>query len=349
MALILMDGCGDDGLHNSTYNKFGGSSIYSTELSTSYGRLGGVGARVGDSANDYIRPYFTMSGDTIVIGFALYVNNVGASTNEILLWGADGGSFQWVFRLDANGTLWFDDSNGTTRQAESAAGAVPIKSWCHIEFKVKHHATAGTVDVRVNGISIISATSLDTIGTANTYIDSFGITQTSGGYVHDVYVDDLYVLDGSGSAPYNDFLGDVKVEVIYPDGNGNSSGMTGSDGNSVNNFELVDENPVVTTDYVEGSTEGNKDTYAMDNLGAGTSDSVYGVQVSLVQQKDDTGTKYLRPVIRRGSTDYVGTSVSLTTSWTCSTEIWEQDPSTSLDWTVTNINGMEVGQEVRDS
>jgi hypothetical protein len=352
MSILWMDGF-EDNLWVSTggvyldHLGYPAGTIYSDRVGTSFGRLGSSGLRVGDSANTELVKYLVMSGDTIIIGFALRIQDHGATTGEYLMLAADGGGWQWNIRVDENGTIKWGLSTGSATQS-SSPGAVPDQTWCYLEVKIKHSNTVGTVDIKVNGESVLSVSGIDTQATSNSSIDRINIGGVGGGWLHDVYIDDLYILDGSGT-DNNDFLGDVIVESLFPDGNGNSSGMTGSDGNSTDNYLLVDEKPVDTSDYVGGSTEGDKDTYTLDNLTAATSDTVYGLMVITVEQKDDAGSKFMRSVVRRGSTDYVSSSRALNTSWAAAFVIWEQDPSTSVAWTVTNINGMEAGQEVRDS
>lgn len=318
--------------------------------STSYGRLGTKGVYLGDSPNVYLQKQTNSTNDTIVVGFAMQMNLVGATDNEILLYLLESGSPQGNLRLGEDGRVKYCLSNNTTAisGATASAGALTHDSWIYLELKVKFSNTVGTVELKQNGATVFSTTGQDTLATSNAYTDDIRIGGTSSGYVHQFYLDDLYILDGAGSSPYNNFLGDIQVVPLLPSGNGNSSGMTGSDADQTDNYALVDEDPIVTTDYVESATQGHKDTYAMGNL-ASTSVSVYGAQVTLIAQKDDAGAKYLRPIVRTGSTDYAGTSVALGTAWVGITEIWEQNPNTSLDWTATDINGIEVGQEVRDS
>ena len=346
MALLFMCSCGDDGNCDDLYGKWDSDSFHPTP-STSYGRLGGYGVELGDQPDRQMLKSLTMSGDTIIIGFAVKMIDFEGNDRTFLI-GYDSGVVQWNFRTNVDGSIEFDDGSGSGEAAKSAAGAIPYNIWCYFEAKIKHSATVGTVDVRINGVSVISATSVDTIATANTYINRIKIGErgTSGTGKFDV--DDLYILDGTGT-DNNDFLGDCVVEALLPNGNGNSSGMTGSDGNSTDNYQLVDELTPSFSDYVEASTEGTKDTYAMDDMSAGTSDSVYGIQTAVMEQKDDSGTKYMRTVIRSGTTDYVSSSRSLNTGWATALDIWEQDPNTSAAWTVTNVNAVEVGQEVRDS
>lgn len=340
MALLFMDSF-DDGLIDGGYKGYGGVPPSGGDISTTYGR-NGKGVRIGDQTNDYLYRATGSTDDTLILGFAGYVETL--TNGDVMLRFEDGATVQVQFRFYTDGSI--SAFRGGTLLGNSGAGKFLEDTWQYYEFKVKFANTGGTVDVRVNGVSVLSLSSQDTQDTANAYATNWRLAGASG-YLENLYVDDLYLADSTGTVN-TDFLGDVKVETLLPNGNGNSSGMTGSDSNQTDNYLLVDDNPVVTTDYVESATEGHKDTYAMGNL-ASTNVSVYGMQVSLVTQKDDTGSKYLRPVVRSGSTDYAGTSVALNTSWEGMHEIWEQDPNTSADWTPTNVNAVEVGPEVRDS
>jgi len=343
MSLLFMDGFDDD-LCNAGYKGYIGQSPTGSDISTTYGRFSTKGARIGDITNDYLDRATGSTNDTIILGFGGYIANL--SNADVFVRLLDSGIVQIQFRLYDDGSI--SAFRSSTLLGNSGPNKFLEDVWQYWEIKVKIANTGGTVDVRVNGVSILSLSSQDTQQSANAYVTNWQVAGGSG-YIEEFWIDDLVVMDGSGSSPYNNFLGDIHVELILPDGNGNSSGMSGSDGNSTDNYLLVDDNPVVTTDYVEATTEGTKDTYAMENLSAATTASVYGIQVALVEQKDDSNAKYMRPVIRRSSTDYVGTSISLSTSWAGDMQIWEQDPSTAANWTVTNINGLEVGQEVRDS
>lgn len=342
-----MDGF-DDGLFDaSTFNYKGYQATGDRPSpSTSHGRFGTKGVRIGDTVNDYMQRTGLETSDTLIVGAAINIVNVGGTTGEFLYAFYDSvGQINGFLDINLDGSVTYINGDGQN-QGSSAAGAVPIGSWIYFEVKVKFNATTGTVDVRVNGTSILSLTGKDTMdnsGLAECGI--LNITTPGSGGLHDVYMDDLVIMDDLGSAPYNDFLGDVHIETLFPNGNGNSSQMTGSDGNSTDNYLLVDEDPIVLTDYVESSTVNDHDSYAMDNLSA-TPTTIYGIQIYLVAQKDDTGARSMRPMLRTGSTDYYGTGVALGTGWAGIGEIWEQNPNTTAAWTGANIDAIEVGQEV---
>jgi hypothetical protein len=224
-------------------------------------------------------------------------------------------------------------------------------TWYYVEAQVTFDQTNGAWEIRVDGDTILSATSRDTLyssgDTSNNYL-TFGYD--TGDWVDIGYIDNIYLLDSTGTANTS-FLGNIEVATLLPSGNGTTSTMTGSDANQVDNYLLVDNNaaaPPATTEYVGSATEGHKDTYAMDDL-AGTP-TVLGVVGAVYASKTDSGAKYMRPILRSGTTDYAGTSLALSDStYGVLEEAYDVDPDTSAQWTYTGVNAVEFGQEVRDS
>jgi len=343
MAMLLIEGF-DDGL-------VGKRGFHAAPIpSSSYGRNGN-GIRVGDYPNTSLQIVHGSTNTTLIAGMSFKLVTVGSKKT---LFGfvddatSSGTSFGIHVRFDpVNNRLLVEDLTGEVNTA--ATGSVVKNAWYYVELKVVFSDTTGSWELRVDGDSYLSATSRDTVRT-NTPPTYFVTAGNSSYDVEDAYLDDLYLFDGSGSFN-NTFAGIVKVETLLPNGNGTYSNMTGSDGNSTDNYLLVDNNasiPPSTTEYVGSATEGDKDTYAMSDL-SGTP-TVIGVQTSVYAAKSDTGAKYMRTVIRSGSTDYTGTSKALADSvYVSIDEHYDSDPNTSSAWTYSGVNSLEVGQEVRDS
>jgi hypothetical protein len=107
------------------------------------------------------------------------------------------------------------------------------------------------------------------------------------------------------------------------------------------NYACVDETTADgDTTYVSDSTPGDIDTYAFADVDA--SATVYGVQTNLYARKDDAGTRQIAPVVRQSGTDYVGTTVTLGSSYSFYSQIYNQDP-TAADWTAAHVNADEFG------
>lgn len=276
--------------------------------------------------------------DTIVVGFAYRRNGLGAG-DCLQLWEGFGTTQHFKLMIESNNKLGVYRAG--TKLGEGVT-AIPQNVWTYIEVKVKIHDTTGTVEVRVNGAVDLSLTGQDTrnAGTAG-LIDDIRLFNV---YGQAIDVDDIVVMDTSGST-MNDFIGDIKIECILPGGNGNSSQFVGSDADSTNNFQLVDDNPPNDdTDYVQSSTVGQKDTYAYGNL-ATPSGTVYGVQVSSRVRKDDAGARKFVSVARLSSTEEDSAEYTLTTSYQYFAEVRPTKPGGGA-WTITDVNNAEFGVKV---
>jgi hypothetical protein len=157
-------------------------------------------------------------------------------------------------------------------------------------------------------------------------------------------LDDLYVLNSVGSANTT-FLGDVRVYAMRPSGNGSYSQLTGSDGDSINNYALTGEQPYSTANYAGSAVSGQRDTYALGDV-PGAVASVIGVQNNLIAAKADAGTVSIKPVLKAGSNLYYGATRNPTTVYTAYQDVYDTNPDTSTSWTVSDVNSLEDGMEI---
>lgn len=292
--------------------------------------------------------FFTIPGAsehaTLIVGAAIKLG-VDVAIDAIRFLSDSAATEHVVVRRVVGGAVAID--RGSTQLAISSAGAWTAGGWTYVEMKATLDDTSGSIAVRLNGsTSDLLTFSGDTKnGGTKTVFDTANIVGyyegTHGGY------DDIYILNGAG-ASYNNFLGEVRCWPLSPNGNGNSSQGVGSDGNSTDNYLLVDEaaTSLNTADYVAITTDGNKDTYAYPSL-TPTTGTVIGVKVMSQISKSDAGTKSMRPVVRSGGVDYGGTDVVLSTSFVRSTENFLTNPDTSAAWTISDVNGAEFGFEAR--
>jgi hypothetical protein len=146
-------------------------------------------------------------------------------------------------------------------------GTIAFQASTHylIELHIKMADSEGIVEVKVDGV-VDSSYSGDTKPGSDTTFDRF--TFTIDGFSPDTYIDDLGFndTDNSDGKDDNSWCGDGKIVAVFPNANGDSSQLTGSDGNSTDNYLLVDDLPNNgDTDYVVSGTAGQYDLY---NLGA---------------------------------------------------------------------------------
>jgi hypothetical protein len=215
-----------------------------------------------------------------------------------------------------------------------------------VEAEVFYHASAGTIKVWLNGVLEIDESSLTITQPGSVGLQIGG---TGSGDVGIAWFDDIVFSDGAGSYNNTRPFGDMQAVPLYPSGDGATSGLTGSDDNQVDNYLLVNEtgNPD-TADYVGSQTEGDLDTYVLDDL-ADTSSTIFAIALENYVIKSDTGVKFGRGVIRTNSVDYPQTSNQMTAGWVYEVDFIEENPDTTNAWTGTEINALEAGFEVRDS
>lgn len=113
------------------------------------------------------------------------------------------------------------------------------------------------------------------------------------------------------------------------------------------NYECVDEATVGgdgDTTYVYTGTNGEYDRYGMSDMSEedrGEYTEIDSVTMWVWARRGGTGTAQLQAGVRIGTTDYTGiNTVSLSTSYVNFTYTWTQNPATSADWTITEVNAL---------
>lgn len=335
MALLFMDGFDHYATADLTKKwtlSAGLPSIVSTPVRRSGGALDTVA-----TASNYVQKTLPSSIGTVYFGFAFHPGVAFPSTSSSFVLLMDGSTFQVELRMTSTGQI-AAARNGTVLGTSTAV--VPINTFSYIEAMFVISPTAGIVEVRLNGNAtpILSLTGQNTRNSANSTINTVRLgTYNAAGRS---YYDDFYICDASGSSN-NNFLGDVRIDTLFPTADGTYSQFTPSTGTS--HFALVDEAAPNTTDYNDGSAVGNRDSYQVADLSAITSQTIYAVQVNAAVQKDDAGAKSAAVFMRSGSTNADGPSTVLGTSQIYLTQIHATDPATAAAWTPAGVNAAEAG------
>jgi hypothetical protein len=333
MTLIFMDGFDDQLFLNGKWD-LTASAQYSAS-----GRNGGCFTTPNSSANlvKYLKPADEHA--TLILGFAYKTSSFAAAPIVSLRSDAGATTHTQLYTDGSSGVLSVR-RNATTLTAST--NNLILNQWHYIEFKCTLGAAA-YYEVRVNGVMWISGTNNTKNAGTKTVYDTVALLA---GSAATCYFDDFYVLNGAGSIN-NNFLGDVAIETLYPNGNGSSSQWVGSDADSVNNYLLVNEaGAPVTTNYTGSSVVGNRDLYALSDM-ARVSGTVYGVQTTAYTGNADAGARAVKQVMKSGATTSVeSASTAVTTTYAPLVRTMETDPNTGSLWTIANANAIEVGIEV---
>ena len=256
------------------------------------------------------------------------------------------GTGQIVASIRAVGNSLPGSFTSLTTLGTSAAGIVTAGVFTHFQVKIVHHASAGSVVVKADGVEILNISGVQTQLTSTSLTYGWdgiclGSSASSGNPTMDW--DDFIICDGSGSVN-NDFIGDCRVEAkVASSGDGTNADFAPSSGSD--NGAMVDEaNQDGDTTYNSTSTIGHKDTYNYAALSS--TGSVRGVQITTVAKKSDAGTRSIAHVTRSGGADYDGSNIALSTSYRYQSSIRESDPNTSASWLVADIDAAEFGQKL---
>lgn len=282
--------------------------------------------------------------NSFFIGFSRVVPNGDIiNANSMFQMQGDAGSVAHL-TFDCSTTGQLIVRRGTSSGTILATSAVifSVNARYYFEIFVVISDTVGRVKVKVNDVVVIDFTgdtknagtlaSIDTfvnLSAANSGVSTFG---------------DLVYRDNTGAAPYNDFMGEQLIMTLDPNNNGATNQFLGSDGNSVDNYLLVDENPPNTTDYTGDSTAGHRDLYEFTDLvPAGT---VHAASAHAYMQKTDAGARSVKILNRSGGgTLNSGASQTLSTTYTVISSALLTADADAAAWTVAKINAEQFGVE----
>ena len=342
MALLWMDSFDVVNGIATRYESSGGTTT--SETQSPGARTGSRWAHQSSGSNAFLRKAFAARASYIQGCAMRRGSNVSAAGKVMEL--LDGTTSQVYLQLNTNHTLSVVRGDGTVLGTTAAAALVATNTWYYVEWKVTIDNVAGSYEVKVDGTTVLSGTDVDTQNTANASATNVSLGWSGSGT--GIGWDDYYIADPSGSQN-NNFLTGLKVEPLLPNGNGSSSGWTGSDGDSTDNYLLVDDPASAAPDgdatYVAASAAGTTDTYAFGNLSAATG-TVAGVLATVRARRDDTAARSIAIVTRPGSTDHAGSDISMTPSYANTMQLQETNPDTANPWTITEVNASEFGVKV---
>ncbi len=238
----------------------------------------------------------------------------------------------------------------STVLATSAAGTVrgttggQTYNWVYVEISATISATAGSVTVVLNGGVALTVSGVNTnnasTGTAINFID-WGVA--TGGNTMPLGLMHIYICDTTGAAPWNTFLGDIRVQTLIP--TANNAVQFVETGLASNWQNMANVPPVPASDYNSSATIGQQDTFVMQPVGSNLG-AILGVHVKPLVQKSDAGERNAASVLKSGSTTAVGTSLALAITALQLKTLYEVDPNTSTSWTQSAVNLINPGYKV---
>jgi hypothetical protein len=228
-----------------------------------------------------------------------------------------------------------------------ATGSISIQlnTWYLIEVHVKIADASGDIEVKVDGVTPLDIDfSGDTKPGADTTIDSVNFSCYFSN--NSCYFDDLGINDTSGSVD-NSWCGDGHIILLTPNANGDVTQLMGSDGNQTDNYLLVDDIPSDgDTTYVVGSGIGQYDLYNL--LPSNLTDVIISRVWAEARARSIAATgDEVALLLKTGGNEYQGINNSLLTTYTRVVGSgYTENPSTSLPWTISDLDSLQSGVEV---
>jgi hypothetical protein len=296
----------------------------------------GTGGALGVTANCNFRLPQAQESDYVTMGFAIYcgayntVSSVLCSLNS-----DDNATTHLTVQITSSGKLFVQ--RGVSNLGPFVPFAVRPNAWTYVEVQARLHSTLGFVLVQINGVNVLNVTGVNTKnGGTKTTFDTLVLCNplfTGGGPTYD----DVYIMTGTGDS----FLGDINIERLLPNADGAVNGFLGSDGDSVQNFLLVDEAPPNKTDYVGASAVSTEDLYGLTDL-VHTTGTVVGVTHQAIARKSDSGYREIK-IVNRRTGDFTSVALPLTTMWDAYHYTLANDPETGVPFTIANVNSLQSG------
>lgn len=173
-------------------------------------------------------------------------------------------------------------------------------SWHHIGVDVKIDSSSGWAYVYWDSVVVMSFSG----NTGNSDITNVLFGQIGGAGSCISYFDDIYIDDttGEGAAAVCPVL---RMFHVIPNGNGNYAQWDGSDGNSVDNYLLVDERPPSSADYVATNVVDEFDSYAMGTISLAAGQTVEAV-IPIVSAARQDASEEIAIGTRLSAVDLIG-------------------------------------------
>jgi len=316
----------------------------SQAVSAGTGRYGTQSWRPGYGVNSgqkvYVRKTFANTA-TWIVGMAF---RLSALLARDILSLRDNTTSQLDLAVRSNGT--FEVTRGGTVLGVSDPGALTLteNTYAFLELRATI-GPAGSVALRVNGVTLLSLAGVNTQVSANSSANELvlgnlriGLPSAAGTTVD---YDDLYVLDSTGAAPHNTFLGDSRVVCLVPIG----QELTEFTPSAGTNWDAVNEIPPSSTDYNEAQAVGSRDRLQYQALPALVNPVIYGVQMSLYCTNPDTGPRMIAAHALSGGTEMDGVGQALPGTYNYLQDRFVRDAAGAL-WTPASLAAGRFGYKI---
>lgn len=290
---------------------------------------------------------------TSIVGVAIKVVTLpsGSTINPLITWyDSTAGAIQITLGVNGQGQLGFYTTGGFTGSAVSGllgtltSSVVVAGSYNYYEVFNTTSNTNGVLTLRLNGAQIAAFTG-DTQQTANAYHNRIYF----GTFGPDQYYDDCYILDTTGTAPLNTFLGPGRCLTDVPNADSATAGLntwafTTPQGTDWGNCANIGPN---AAQYNSSGTVGQRMSLRFPAFSNITQCLFLNTWINA--EEDAAGVRSITPIYRSGTSDQSGTAISLGAAFVYSNQISTINPANGQTWasqSAANASSCEIGVQV---
>jgi len=265
--------------------------------------------------------------------WGLYLGNY--HTNPIGFSFRDGGTVIATLALNTDTKKVEYYRGNKTSLLATGITSIQLNQWYLYEVYFKLDDSVGRYILKLDGI-----TQFDFTGDTNPAAAEVNLIGGCGGSVSTSWMDDLALNDTNGAID-NSWCGDGQIVALVPNGDNGTPQWIGSDGNNTNNYQLIDELPPSSSDYVRATGSAYTDVYNLStvNLAGQTIQRIWLV----ARARSDASGDYFLHGIQVSGSNYLVTG-SLPTSWgridSFATGTWALNPYTGGAWSQEQLDNL---------
>lgn len=245
----------------------------------------------------------------------------------------------------ANGSI--EVYRATSQTAGTLLGATAANVyleglWYSWVLEVVHHASNGRITLYIDDMTTpkLNLTGINTGAGTYPTLNRMCLGSPRGNPINwgNVLWDDVYVTDSATK-----LTNLPRAELLLPNGDGSTLNWTPSTGTS--HFAVIDENPPVSTDYLQASTVGNVDEIALSNL-VGSPTQIYELRPFGFGQRTDATSRAISLGIKSGASVSDSSDIYLNSSGNGFERVLTTDPASGIAFTVSDVNALQLRPKV---
>lgn len=337
MALIFVDGFShySDPFLAEKWDVLADTGATVTQSASGVGRFGGGGVvftvtaliapRTGYIQKNYngvsaiISGLAFKQGGTQLVEGGQLIAFVDSSTVQVAIWVMQSGQLK-VMRALSPGLGIVTGANNFVELGTSTS-AISSSSFDFLEFKIVHHPSAGSVEIKRNHAAFYTLTNVNTgisgvNNSSSVVVGGFNASSSVSRFQLFGTVTDFYLLNTVANPDDAldpvDFIGDRHWEPITPTADAFYTAWTPSTG--VSHFALIDEVPPNTSDYNSTTTLNAKDSFDVSAPTGPTTASAL-LALTMYCQKTTGGSNAIKGLIRLAGADRLGTEFQVPSPW----------------------------------